>query len=82
MSQIMRRVLHSLLLLFAESTAFKNHFLKEQGRADSFQNTPEALLFLTVSVLAGDSERRQRAACNPEGTVRFGKEKYRMPSRI
>ncbi|KAM7330101.1 hypothetical protein ACRRTK_011714 [Alexandromys fortis] len=31
MSQIMRRVLHSLLLLFAESTAFKNHFLKEQG---------------------------------------------------
>lgn len=50
MSQIMRRVLQSLLLLFAESTAFKKHFLKEQGRADSFQNTPEALLFLTVSV--------------------------------
>lgn len=31
-----------------ESTTCKKHFLKEQSRADSFQNTPEALLFLTV----------------------------------
>lgn len=51
MSQIMRGVLQKLLLLFVESTAFKKkHFLKEQSRADSFQNTPEALLFLTGSV--------------------------------
>lgn len=46
----MRKLLLSLLLLFAKPTTFKKYFLKEQGRVNNFQNMPEKLLFLTVLV--------------------------------